>query len=464
MWCRLVEFVDEHPGGAAVILRCAGKDGTQSYDEIHEPDLVKETLPKESCLGSVGDASALQQSSAPSPAPPAQMQAPAQTPVQGRQEQDAHQSPPPLNTIISVQDFEPIAQRHLSATGWAYYSSATDDELCVDDTRRLFRKMAMRPRVLRAVEPVSADTTILGFPSSLPVYLSPTGQGKYAYRDAEATIARVAGDEGLIYCMPSGTAHEAVFAAGKAPGQKLFFQLYTGRDRERTRALLRKVEGLGAAAIFLTVDTPVLGKRERDDRVRAAEGDDTISSSSGGGFAKKASMSMLNPLLSWSDLEWIRETTKLPLVLKGVQTVEDAVLAHAHGVDGIVLSNHGGRSQDTAQAPILTLLEIRRHAPYLVSDPVRRHFQILLDGGIRRGTDVVKAVALGAAAVGIGRPILYSMCAGYGPEGLQRLCRILRTEVVTNMALAGATNVDELVPEMVNSERAERELSRRIKL
>ncbi|KAI5861991.1 glycolate oxidase [Durotheca rogersii] len=439
-------FVDEHPGGAGAILKCAGQDATESYDEVHDRGLVEETLPPESYLGNV-DISTLprRQSS--------------EDTVEG---QDGFPYPP-LNAIVSLADFEAVAKKYLTSAGWAYYSSGADDEFSISDAFRIFRKMTMRPRVLRPVEPVSASTTILGCQSSLPVYFSPTGMGKYAHRDAEQIIAAVSGKENLIYCMPTSAPREAVFKARSVSDQRLFFQLYTGRNRERTKALIRNVEALGAAAIFLTVDTPVLGKRERDDRVRAAAGEDTISPTSGG-VAKVSSRGLLNPLLSWDDLGWIRETTRLALVLKGVQTVEDAVLAYGRGVDGIVLSNHGGRSQDTAQAPILTLLEIRRHAPHLLSPEVRTKFQVFVDGGVRRGTDVIKAIALGATAVGIGRPVLYSMCAGYGDKGLRRLVQILRTEVETNMALAGARHVGELVPEMVNSERAEKEVSRRVKL
>lgn len=479
--CGSPDFVDDHPGGPSLILKCAGKDGTSLYDEIHEPHLIEDTLPPSRCLGTLSDpSSTLQKAGAKKH--PASASAPASTDLQVTPPTPPPEFPP-LNTIINLDDFESVARSYLSPAGWAYYSSAADDELSVSDARRLFRRMTTRPRILRPVEPVRTSARLLGLDSSLPVYLSPTGQGKYAHRDAEAAIARVAAEEGLLYCMPTAASHEAVFraaadaaaavsgdsAATNGPGQqkkksRLFFQLYTGRDRSRTEALLRKVEALGAAAIFLTVDSPVLGKRERDDRVRAAEGDDTVSSSTSGGVAKTTSLTLLNPHLAWDDLSWIRAATSLPLVLKGVQTVEDAVLAHARGADGVVLSNHGGRSQDTAQSPILTLLEIRRHAPHLLAEPVRSRFQVFLDGGIRRGTDVLKAVALGAAAVGIGRPVLYSMCGGYGEDGLRRMCAILRTEIAANMALAGAATVEDLVPEMVNAERAEREVFRGVKL
>ncbi|KAI9903525.1 hypothetical protein N3K66_000054 [Trichothecium roseum] len=483
----LTDFVDDHPGGPSLILKCAGKDGTSLYDEIHEPHLIEDTLPPSSCLGILSDPSCTLQKAGAKKDPASTPAAAASTNLQVTPPPTPPPPQfPPLNTIINLDDFESVARSYLSPAGWAYYSSAADDELSASDARRLFRRMTTRPRILLPVEPVRTSARLLGLESSLPVYLSPTGQGKYAHRDAEAVIARVAAEEGLLYCMPTAASHEAVFRAAaaaaaesKKSGQqqqqqqqqpqkkresRLFFQLYTGRDRSRTEALLRKVEALGAAAIFLTVDSPVLGKRERDDRVRAAEGDDTVSSSTSGGVAKTTSLTLLNPHLAWDDLSWIRAATNLPLVLKGVQTVEDAVLAHARGADGVVLSNHGGRSQDTAQSPILTLLEIRRHAPHLLTEPVRSRFQVFLDGGIRRGTDVLKAVALGAAAVGVGRPVLYSMCGGYGEDGLRRMCAILRTEIAANMALAGAATVEDLVPEMVNAERAEREVFRGVKL
>lgn len=259
--------------------------------------------------------------------------------------------------------------------------------------------------------------------------------------------------------MPTTAAHEAVFNARTSSDQPLFFQLYANRDRQKTQVLLRKMEKLGAAAIFLTVDSPVLGRRERDDRVKVADGE-LLST----GVAKASSAGLLNPLLTWEDVDWIRRDTNIPIVIKGIQTVEDAILAHKHGVHGIVLSNHGGRSLDTAQSPILTLLEIRKHAPHLLSNETRGKFQVFIDGGIRRGTDVLKALALGASAVGVGRPFLYALTAGYGERGVRRLVEMLRTEIETNMALMGAVCIDELVSEMINSERAERDMSRRVKL
>lgn len=439
------DFLDEHPGGAGVILRCAGQDATESYDTVHNPELVSEMLPAETCLGDLEPNSWVRKEHL--------------TETETARPEPAF---PPLTSIIKAADFEKVAERSLSAAGWAYYSSGAEDEISLGDNRRLFDKMRLRPRILRNVETISTATRILGHPSSLPIYISPTGLGRYAHRDAETILASTAGREGLLYVMPTSPSqsHESIFGARTSARQPLFFQLYAHRDKAKAEALVRRAEALGAAAFFLTVDSPVLGRRERDDGVRVAAGEQATSS----GVAKTSSSGLLNPALVWEDLAWLRGITGRPIVLKGVQTAEDAILAHAHGADGIVLSNHGGRSLDTAQAPLLVLLEIRRHAPHLLSRDRAGGFQVFLDGGVRRGTDVLKALALGASAVGMGRPFLYAMTAGYGAAGVERLVQMLRSELETNMAMLGTVCVADIRPECVNSERVEHEVARRLKL
>ncbi|KAH8660030.1 cytochrome b2 [Xylariales sp. PMI_506] len=471
----VTNFINDHPGGVDVIMKCAGTDATEAYEDVHNAELVSETLPAECCLGELKPGSLSKQ----------ELHTSAEISNQSSSNATEASSPyPPLSSIVNLADFEKVAEQYLSDIGWAYYSAGAEDELSVSDTRRLYNRIVLRPRVLRDVSTVSTTTNILGHASSLPFYISPTGMGKYAHRDAEKNLAAVAGEEGIIYMMPTSPSysHADIFGArSRGPEQPLFFQLYFNRDHAKAEALVRKVEALGAAAIFVTVDSPVLGRRERDDRVKlaaaVANGTSTststsISSNSTAGVAKAATVGLLNPALVWEDVRWLQNITKLPIVVKGVQSVEDAVLAHAHGVQGIVLSNHGGRSLDTAQAPLLTLLEIRRYAPHLLNGSSNEKgvaggasgFQVFVDGGIRRGTDVIKALALGASAVGIGRPFLYSMTAGYGADGVRRLVAMLRAEIETSMGLVGATSIEELVPEMVNSERAENEVSRRVKL
>lgn len=301
---------------------------------------------------------------------------------------------------------------------------------------------------------------MLGRPSTVPFFICPTGLSKYAHPDAELNLARAAGEEGVHQIIPTSPSMmlEQIAEARSSPNQTQYMQVYVNRDRAKALALIRRAEKAGMKGLFITVDSPVLGKRERDDRLKALS---LGSSAPNAGVAKIASSTLLNPRLKWEDLKWIRSVTKLPLVLKGIQTVEDAVIAYQNGVDAIYLSNHGGRSQDTAQAPILTLLEIRKYAPQLIRNP---KMQIFIDGNIRRGTDIIKCIALGASAVGIGRPCLYSMTGGYGEEGVRHMIDILRAEVAGNMGLIGATKIEELVPEMVNTQRAEMEIFGGVKL
>ncbi|KAI0506034.1 glycolate oxidase [Xylaria bambusicola] len=439
------DFLVEHPGGAGVIAKYAGRDATKAYSEAHGAELVKSMLPASNYMGEVF---------------PGSIEKLRHDATATTTNKPAKSARPLLHSVINIDDFEVVAKGYLSPTSWAYYAGGAEDEVSLMDTRRLFRIITFRPRVLRPVEPVSPAVKVLGYPSSLPLYISPTGLGRYAYPNAESVLAHAAGKEGVIYCMPTTSAHESVFAARSMANQPLFFQLYTTRDRAKAQAMIKKLELLGAKALFVTVDSPVIGRREADERIKVADGVEVSS----GGVAKAGSMGLLNPMLGWEDLKWIRAATSMPVVLKGVQTVEDAALAYDLGVQGIVLSNHGGRSLDGAQAPILTLLEIRRYAPHLLLPSIRDKFQVFVDGGFRRGTDILKALALGASAVGIGRPFLYSMTAEYGEAGVRRLLQLFRVEIETSMALAGATTVEQLVPEMVNSERAESEVSRRIKL
>ncbi|KIW28349.1 uncharacterized protein PV07_08022 [Cladophialophora immunda] len=444
----ITDFLDGHPGGPQVLLRSAGQDATAEYESVHSPDLVEETLPSTSFRGLVDSANPKAQSTSnrsPRHKPKARF--------------------PPLRSMISVNDFEDVAKQYLSPAGWAYYSSGADDERSRYEAARAFRKLTLRPRVLRNVDHIDTRTTILGKNTSLPVYVSPSGLGRYAHPDAECAFASGAGKEGLIQVIPTSPSMpiEKIINARISESQPVFFQLYFNRDFQKAEAMIRRVERLGVSAIWLTVDSPVLGKRERDDRLKvqiSGEDEYAMLEEQKPGVAKLASGGLLNPRLTWDDIAWIRQVTKLPLVLKGIQSVEDAVLAYEKGVEGIVLSNHGGRSQDTAQAPMITLLEIRRYAPHLLNS----RMEVFLDGEIRRGTDILKALALGVRAVGLGRPFLFSLTGGYGEAGFRRMVQILREELEGNMALAGATRISELVPEMVNTQRLDKEVIGSIKL
>ncbi|GLA41908.1 hypothetical protein AnigIFM63309_010228 [Aspergillus niger] len=440
----VTDFLDEHPGGPQVILRCAGKDGTADFDSVHDKDVLSQALPP-SALKGIVQPDTLATASRPLPKTSATAE---------------ENPPPPLNSIINLNDFEKVAQQHLSPQAWAYYYSGADDEISKRQGQKAYQKVSFRPRILRSIRNVDTTTSILGQPVSLPVYMSPSGIAKFAHPDGECALAVAAGEEGLAQVLANGSSMsiDAVRAAGIHPNQPLFQQVYVNKDIKKSEETVRRAVKAGASGIWITVDSPVVGKREMDERLNL-EVQARDSSAKGQGVAKTMASS-ISPYIDWEILTWLRGLTDLPVVIKGIQCVEDAVLAYQHGVQGIVLSNHGGRSQDTAQPPLVTLLEIRRYAPYLIES----NMQIFIDGGIRRGTDVLKALALGATAVGLGRPFLFSLAAGYGADGTRRAIQILRQEIEMNMVFLGVTKLSELGPHLLNSMRLERDVVGSVKL
>ena len=243
-----------------------------------------------------------------------------------------------------------------------------------------------------------------------------------------------------------------IVSAG-SPGQHFWLQLYVNSERHKTEQLLQHARELGVKAVVVTVDAPVPGKREADERIAAENVAAAISGAvatndkKGGGLGRVMAK-YIDASLNWEDLAWIRRVSGLPVVLKGIQTASDAQKAADYGVEAILLSNHGGRSLDTTQPAMVTLLEMHKCCP-----DVFQKLEVYVDGGFTRGTDVLKAVALGATAVGIGRPWLYSLC--YGQEGVEHLIDIVKDELETSMKLSGITDIDEASPGMVNTSMLE---------
>ncbi|CAD0087821.1 unnamed protein product [Aureobasidium vineae] len=411
------KFLEQHPGGANLILKLAGKDASDEYDLFHDAELVRETLGSDARMGTI-DVSTI----------PIMMDGKPELVLEAKKS-------PPLSSMISVNDFENVAEK-ISMKGNA----------------KAYQKILLRGRILRKVRRVDCSTTILGYPSALPIYTSPVGLAKLVHPSGECAIAAAAGKEGCIQVVNtvSSMPIEEIMDARISKDQVIFWQLYADKDLKKSKAFIERVERAGVAAIWLTVDSPVVGNQKMEEVVETTQSV---------GIAK-ANTGFINADLDWDMIDWLRKSTKLPIVIKGIQTVEDAVSAFHHKVDGIVLSNHGGRSQDTAQPPLLTLLEIDRYAPQILG----KHMQVFVDGGIRRGTDIIKALALGANAVGIGRPVLYSMSGGYGEYGIRRMIQILRNELQTNMAFIGASNVRELERNMVNTSKLEKDMVGSVKL
>ncbi|KAF2165337.1 hypothetical protein M409DRAFT_67202 [Zasmidium cellare ATCC 36951] len=443
----VTSFIDQHPGGASLILKVAGQDATEQYETFHDLELVEKTLGDGARRGVVDPNSI-----------------PKMKPEKKAEEQS--RKAPPLSSMISLKDFEKVAEEFMTPVAWAYVSSGADNEVSLRENGRVYEKVFLRGRVLRRVAAVDLSTTILGYESSLPIYTSPVGLGKLVHPDGECAIAQADGKESVVQVVNtvSSMPIEAIMKARVSEEQPVFWQLYLNQDLEISKAFVERVERTGVKAIWLTVDSPVTGNRERDERSKSIDEieeslESIVETPQSKGIA--ASMnSYINADVGWEIIDWLRSVTKLPIVIKGIQCVDDAVLAYEHGVDGIVLSNHGGRSQDTSQPPLLTLLEIRKHAPHIIGGKM----QIFVDGGVRRGTDILKALCLGASAVGIGRPTLFSMSAGYGHYGIRRMIQLLRKELQTNMAFLGAKTLADLRPDMLNTKRLERMLCSDVKL
>ncbi|KAG9241389.1 FMN-dependent dehydrogenase [Calycina marina] len=367
---------------------------------------------------------------------------------------------PALDTLINTHDFEQIASRTLAPKTWAFYSSAATDLHSKARNASVYTEVGLRPRILRNVKDVDTRTTMLGQQVALPLFCSPTAMSKLVHPDGEKGIARGCKEMGIPQCVSTSASYpiaeimQAVAGVGKygdvVGEMPLFFQLYVDNQREKSEALLKHVEELGVKAIFVTVDAPIPGKREADERISA---DESISAPMSGDVAKndkkggalgRTMGSYIDSSLSWDDMPWLRRNTSLAIVLKGVQTAMDARKAMELGIDAIVLSNHGGRSCDTSPAPLLILLELQKCCPEVFDK-----MEVFVDGGISRGTDIIKALCLGAKSVGVGRGFLYAL--NYGQKGVEKYIEILKDELETTMRMLGITDLSQVHPGLVNT-------------
>ncbi|MCB1036010.1 MAG: alpha-hydroxy-acid oxidizing protein [Acidobacteria bacterium] len=353
--------------------------------------------------------------------------------------------------LINVFEFERIARERMEGSAFDYYASGAESEITLRENHAAFDRLRLHYRVLVDVSRRDLATTVLGTRVSLPVLVAPSAFHKLACTEGEKATARAAAAAGTIMILStlSNTPIEEVVAARSGP---VWFQLYVYRDREATRALVQRAQAAGCEALVLTVDAPLLGRRERDMRNRfqlppglsvenllpQGMGDLPAGVRDSGLAAYFASL--LDPSLSWKDLDWLRSITDLPVLVKGVVRADDAVKAVEHGASGIVVSNHGGRQLDTSPATIDVLEE--------VATAVDGRAEVLIDGGVRRGTDVLKALALGARAVLVGRPILWGLAAD-AQAGAERILGILRDELDLALALCGCPTVADIRRDLV---------------
>ncbi|XP_058802708.1 uncharacterized protein LOC131670799 [Phymastichus coffea] len=357
--------------------------------------------------------------------------------------------------FVCIKDFEKHALDNLTPAVRDYYKSGAGDEDTLKWNRSAFKKLRIRARVLRDVSKRDIGTTALGERVSMPLGVSPTAMQRMAHPDGECANAKAvqAADTVFILSTLSTSSIEEVAAA--APRAIKWFQLYVYFDRGVTLDLIRRAERAGFKALVLTVDTPLFGDRRLDIRNKFAlpahlkfanfEGhlSDKINRSEDGSGLNEYTNDLFDDSLSWDDVDWLRSVTELPIVLKGILTAEDAVIGVERGASAILVSNHGARQIDGVPASIEALPEVAK----AVGDRV----EVYMDGGITQGTDVFKALALGAKMVFFGRPMLWGLtCAG--EQGARAVLEMMRREITLAFALAGCSNVKEVTRDMVEHE------------
>ena len=380
-----------------------------------------------------------------------------------------------LRKVANVDDLRSLAKRRLPAGVFDYIDGGAEDEITLRNNVDAYRNVSFKPRVLRDMTHVDTSTSLFGRRLAFPLVLAPTGFTRIAHSEGELAVVRAATRAGIPFTLSTMATRSIEECASVAESDtRLWFQIYTWRDRSVVKNLVERAEAAGFEAVCLTVDTAVLGRRERDvrrgftlppevglgtiidglknpgwtwdflkaDPIRFAnvEGITAIDGSTAVDLAEHMK-SQFDPGLSWSDVEWLRSIWKGPILIKGIQTVEDALIAVESGVEAIAISNHGGRQLDGAPAPFDLLPE--------VAEAVQNRLEIICDGGVRRGSDVVKAVSLGANAVMTGRPYLYALGA-CGERGVDHVLDLLQEGIERTMALTGVASVEDLSQDLIS--------------
>jgi L-lactate dehydrogenase (cytochrome) len=366
-----------------------------------------------------------------------------------------------LARAASIRDLRLLARRRAPRAVFDYTDGAAGEEISLRRSRAAYSRVEFVPQVLRDVSSVDLSTTILGQRSAAPLVFAPTGFTRMMHTEGESAVARVAAGAGIPYALSTMGTTSVERLAIEVPKARLWFQLYLWRDREASRDLVERARVAGYEALVLTVDTPVPGRRLRDERngltippalsartfvdgalhpawwfdLLTTETLEFASLNRFEGTVAELVAQMFDPSATLDDLSWLRSAWSGPLVVKGIQTIADALAVVDAGVDAVVVSNHGGRQLDRAPTPLEVL-------PGVV-DAVGDRAEVYVDGGILSGSDVVAAVAFGARAALVGRAYLYGLMAG-GERGVQRAADILRAEVTSTLSLLGATHVDDL--------------------
>jgi 4-hydroxymandelate oxidase len=339
-----------------------------------------------------------------------------------------------LADLLCLDDVEALAQKLMQPAAYDYVAGGAADELTIRWNREKYRDIRLQQRVLMDVSNLDCSTTLLGKRLSMPILLAPTASHRLVHPDGEMATARGAGLAGVTMVLSSGS-NTSIEDVVRVATQPVWFQLYMPHDRGLARALIQRVETAGAAGLCVTVDSPLDGPRNRQNRAKLVMPPGVGFPHYTGITTPPTEVTLDNvraQLLDWRDIEWIRSITRMPLLLKGIMSPADAETGIKVGAEGLIVSNHGGRCLDTQPATIEAL-------PRVIGQVAGR-VPVIVDGGVRRGTDVVKALALGASAVQIGRPYVYGLAVG-GAEGVSHVVKLLRQELLLAMALLGRRTI-----------------------
>jgi 4-hydroxymandelate oxidase len=342
-------------------------------------------------------------------------------------------------SIVSLRDYEQRARAELQPAHYDYFVGGAQSEVTVHENVAAFDRIRLRPRVLRGSATRGLDIELLDVPLSMPVVIAPTAFHRLAHPDGECATARATLQAGtmMMISMASTIAIEKIVAvAPKDQVRRFCFQLYIQPDRDFTLELIRRAEASGCRALVVTVDSPVFGHRERDRRNQFFDLPDGLHCANLKVRNDNRYRSVdFDPALSWRDIAWLCSSTRLPVILKGILHPADAMLAIDNGASAIMVSNHGGRQLDGVAATIELLPAI--------AAVVANRVPIILDGGIRRGTDVLKALALGATAVAIGRPVIWGLAVS-GSSGVAEVLDFLRQDLLNALLLVGCESLDQV--------------------
>ncbi|KAF2076522.1 hypothetical protein CYY_002200 [Polysphondylium violaceum] len=352
-----------------------------------------------------------------------------------------------MSQFVNINEFKIEAQKKLPKMAYDYYASGANDQITLADNENSFKRIKLIPRCLVDVSNVNIKTSIFGVDIKTPIMIAPAAMQKMASHLGELDTLAAAHEMGTIMTLSSLSTSSVEELSEQSKGNPGWFQLYVFKDRKISEDLVKRAERLGYTAIVLTVDTPYLGKRDADYKNKfhlplnlQLKIFSHLPLSKLDGGLNNYMATMIDPALTWKDVQWLKSITKLPVLVKGIMCPEDAELSIKHGADGIIVSNHGARQLDTCPSTIDVL--------YPISKAVRGRVPVILDGGVRRGSDVLKALALGANTVMIGRPILWGLSVG-GQAGVSRVIKLLNDELLLAMAFTGLNSVKEISPAII---------------